>query len=90
MDTTMPSEIRLQVEAATLDESLHDEDWPAIQSLWQSGASNRNVYDLLRLRLRYRRASSSGLGQHLDGFVPDARALFARWLVENGHLHEDA
>lgn len=86
METPVASEVENEV---ALDASVRDEDWSTIQHLWQSGFSNRGVYHLLRLRLAYRRAGDTGLGRHMDGFVPDARARFARWLVENGRLRED-
>ena len=75
-------------DVATLDASLRDDDWPVIQLLWRSGVTNETIYRLLRLRLAYRSRRRPPYGPHLDGFAPDARARFARWLVQNGHLNE--
>jgi hypothetical protein len=40
---------------------------------------------LLRLRVAYRQISPA-----TDGLSDDPHALFARWLVANGRLHERA
>jgi hypothetical protein len=75
-------------EVAQLDATLHDADWPVIQRLWRSGVTNETIYRLLRLRLHYRGGRRPPYGPHLDGFQPDARAHFVRWLVQQGKLSE--
>jgi hypothetical protein len=75
-------------DVARLDATLHDEDWPVIQRLWRTGVTNEIIYRLLRLRLHYRGGRRSPYGAHLDGFQPDARAYFVRWLVRQGKLNE--
>jgi hypothetical protein len=87
----MDAKAEVQVESqdvATLDASLKAEDWPLIQRLWRAGVSNESIYQLLRLRLSYRNGGRKAMGPHMDGFVPDGRARFARWLVQQGRLNE--
>ena len=50
--------------------------------------TNETIYRLLRLRLQYRGGRHSPYGPHMDGFQPDARAHFVRWLVREGKLNE--
>src|SRR5262245_63627636 len=97
MDGKMPS-TRVDVEpvvepvapedVAALDATLREADWPVIQRLWQAGVANESIYRLLRLRLGYRSGRQPPYGPHMDGFQPDARAHFARWLVQQGRLNE--
>ena len=75
-------------DVARLDATLRDEDWPVIQRLWRSGVTNETIYRLLRLRLHYRGGRHTPYGPQLDGFQPDARADFVRWLVREGKLNE--
>jgi hypothetical protein len=75
-------------DVAALDASLREEDWPVIQRLWQAGVANESIYRLLRLRLQLRGGGQPAYGPHMDGFQPDARAHFARWLVQQGRLNE--
>ena len=74
-------------DVARLDATLHDADWPVIQRLWRTGVTNETIYRLLRLRLHYRGGQRSPYGPHLDGFQPDARAYFVRWLVRQAALN---
>ena len=88
MDLLDPARQALAVppdEIAALDATLTVADWPLVQRLWKLGLSNASLYRLLRLRARYRR-----FGPETDGLGTDPRALFARWLVTAGRLHEDA
>ena len=88
MDLLEPASPALAVppdEIAALDATLTVADWPLVQRLWKLGFSNASVYHLLRLRARYRR-----YGPETDGLATDPRALFARWLVSAGRLHEGA
>jgi hypothetical protein len=75
-------------DVAALDATLREEDWPVIQRLWQAGVPNESIYQLLRLRLQLRSGGQPAYGPHMDGFQPDARAHFARWLVQQGRLNE--
>jgi hypothetical protein len=97
MDAKMPStpaDVEPVVEpvapedVAALDATLREADWPVIQRLWQAGVANESIYRLLRLRLEYRSGRQPPYGPHMDGFQPDARAHFARWLVQQGRLNE--
>jgi hypothetical protein len=87
VDTSALSDVQ-SGDVAALDATLTDEDWPVIQRLWRSGVTNESIYHLLRLRLAYRQRGRRDMGPHMDGFVPDSRAAFARWLVQHGRLNE--
>src|SRR3712207_437119 len=81
-DEAQPTEdVRSVEEVAGLDAALRDDDWPIIQQLWRAGVTNEGIYRLLRLRLAHQQHGIPSM----DGFVPDARARFARWLVQAGH-----
>jgi hypothetical protein len=67
-----------------LDATLADDDWPLVQQLWRSGMTNRDIYGLLRLRLAARHRGDPSA----DGLETDPKAQFARWLVQQGRLHE--
>jgi hypothetical protein len=82
------TELAGQVDVAALDATLREADWPVIQRLWQSGVTNESIYRLLRLRLQYRGGGSPAFGPHMDGFQPDARVQFARWMVQQGRFNE--
>jgi hypothetical protein len=82
------AELAGQADVAALDATLREADWPVIQRLWRSGVSNESIYRLLRLRLRYRGGGRPEFGPHMDGFQPDARAEFARWMVQQGRFNE--
>ena len=69
-----------------LDATLTEADWPLVQQLWRRGLDNDRVYALLRLRLAVRRRGNPAL----DGLAADPRARFARWLVVQGRLTDDA
>ena len=71
-------------EVAALDATLTVDDWPQVQALWRAGVTNASIYRLLRLRVAYRQTAPE-----TDGLERDPRALFARWLVATGRLHED-
>ena len=91
--TTQPveapeGELVTSQDVVALDATLRDTDWPVIQRLWRSGVTNESIYRLLRLRLDVRSGRRPEYGPHLDGFRPDARAQFARWLVRQGRLNE--
>ena len=88
MDTLDPASEALAVPPemiAALDGTLTANDWPLVRRLWGLGLSNDAIYRLLQLRARYRRH-----GPETDGLATDSRALFARWLVTAGRLHEGA
>jgi hypothetical protein len=70
-------------ETEELDATLGDADWPLVFQLWRAGVTNAAVYRLLRLRTAVRRTDPA-----MDGFEHDRRAMFARWLVAHGRLHE--
>jgi hypothetical protein len=82
------AELAGQADVAALDATLRETDWPVIQRLWRSGVSNESIYRLLRLRLRYRGSGRPAFGPHMDGFQPDARVQFARWMVQQGRFNE--
>lgn len=82
VETVAPADV------AALDATVRESDWPLIQRLWRCGAENETIYRLLRLRLEYCTGRRPEFGPHMDGFQPDARARFARWLVQQGRLNE--
>ena len=96
MDANVPSTPVEQVELETvstediaaLDATLREEDWPVIQRMWRAGVTNDSIYRLLRLRVQYGSGTERKYGPHMDGFQPDARANFIRWLVQQGRLNE--
>jgi hypothetical protein len=69
---------------AAVDVALADGDWERVVSLRREGVTDAGLYRLLRLRTRYRRAAHPAT----DGLEQDGRALFGRWLVAQGRLHE--
>jgi hypothetical protein len=68
----------------TVDASLPKADWDCVLQLRRAGVTDAGLYRLLRLRTTYRTSVTPAA----DGLERDARALFARWLVAHGVLHE--
>lgn len=71
-----------QHDYAPLD--LTDDEWVLAASLLSNGITPHGLLDLIRLRKLYPRPPTAAL----DGFMPDPRMLFARWLVQRGLLTE--
>ena len=53
----------------------------ALLALRISGVTGQGINRLIRLRRLW-----GGRDSRLDGYTPDARALFARWLCRTGRL----
>jgi hypothetical protein len=68
----------------TVDAVLPKADWESVLDLRREGVTDAGLYRLLRLRTAYRRS----VDPVTDGLELDAKALFARWLVAQGHLNE--
>ena len=56
---------------------------PPLVRLTQAGVPRTGVLRLVRLRVACRRQNMA-----LDGYEPDPRARFARWLYERGRLRD--
>ncbi len=88
IDLKSPASPAAQPAGGTLRERatlrLTDDEWMLAADLLSRGVTAQGVLQLLRLRAVYRRLRAPSL----DGFRPDARALFARWLVAQGRLTE--
>ena len=68
-----------------LDASLPRADWKLFAALQHQGITGAGLERLLLLRATRRRRDPA-----TDGMERDPRALFARWLVDQGRLHEGA
>jgi hypothetical protein len=89
LGSTAPSETPAGVcpeigEGAGLDAALPEAEWECVLSLRREGVTDAGFLRLLRLRTVYRRDADPAT----DGLQRDPRALFARWLVAQGRLHE--
>ena len=68
----------------TADATWSEADWRCVVFLRRGGVSDPGLRRLLRLRRTYHGVVDPAT----DGLERDARALFARWLVAQGRLHE--
>ena len=68
----------------TADATWSEADWRCLFFLRREGVTDPGLRRLLRLR----RAYHGSVDPATDGLERDARALFARWLVAQGRLHE--
>jgi hypothetical protein len=59
-------------------------DWSMLSHLWRLGVNDAGIEHLLRLRGIHRQRSLA-----LDGYVPDRKAEFIRWMVQQGRVHDD-
>ena len=66
------------------DATWSEADWKCVFFLRRGGVTDSGLRRLLRLR----RAYHGSVDPATDGLERDARALFARWLVAQGRLHE--
>ena len=70
-----------------LDAALPEGEWECVLTLRRQGVTDAGLLRLLRLRTAYRRDADPETDGR-DGLQRDPRALFARWLVAQGRLHE--
>jgi hypothetical protein len=81
--------------AGAVDATLPEPDWERVCELRRAGVTDAGMYRLLQLRTWYRRGGGSATDgtdgtDGTDDFERNPRALFARWLVAQGRLNEDA
>ena len=63
---------------------LTDDEWVLVANLLSAGVTPQRLLHLIRLRSLYRCPRTAAL----DGYIPDSRTRFARWLVQRGLLNE--
>jgi hypothetical protein len=75
-------------EPAGLDAALPEAEWECVLTLRRAGVTDAGFLRLLRLRIVYRRDADPVTDGLQRDPRRDPRALFARWLVAQGHLNE--
>ena len=84
---TPPGERPQLGQGTGLDAALPEGEWECVLTLRRQGVTDAGLLRLLRLRTVYRRDADPETDGR-DGLQRDPRALFARWLVAQGRLHE--